>query len=283
VTGKTVVYDGDCPLCVSASQSMVRRGWIDEAHRRAFQSYAGDDAARLLEAGVRDGVGVIDDDTGRIRTGLDALLHLFEDRPPPLWARAARTRALRPLFALGYGLVAANRRALAPPPPRDVACACDPTPRPALQGTFALLCALVFVAIAACEALTLARLEPAGARTVAIFVLLLEAAPWFAQAAVVAARPAGQRLAAYGSFAWSATVSSLWLVPVLAVLRHVDATTQTVALGLGLALRLVTLRVMESKRRRDGRWWTRAASWTVEVGVVSAAIAGRELFVSLVA
>lgn len=273
---KTVVYDGDCPMCVATSRWMVEYGWIDEAHRRAFQTFEGDAAARLLEAGIRDGVVVVDDVTGELRIGYDGLAFVAEGKPAPVVVRTAFSPGLAPLARTVYALVAANRRAVAPPPPRDVACACDPSPKPLIETAFFALCFLLFAGVVALEAHVVAGLTVERRIGAGWIVQAAEIAPWVLQA-LVAASLVGRKLPYLAGFSWSAAVSALAMLPFLGVALFLGAGAAFVALAVGVAVRLALLRRMESKRRPASARGNPFAAWWIETalaGLVVLATAG---------
>lgn len=275
MTRKILVYDGDCPMCVAASERFVRRGWVAGDACRPFQSFGGEVAARLEAAGIRDGLGVIDQASGEIATGFPALLRLFERRPAPWWARLARLAPVLPVATFAYRVVAANRRALAPPPPRPFPCACDPTPSLLLQGTFVLSCAALFAAGAWIETSLVARFATRGRGGGVPWILLgAEASPWALQAFVAALAPRGA-LARLASFAWSATLSLYVVAGYLALAAWLGPPHGVWPLWGGLVIRVGFLAYMEEKHRRApspvGRRVT--ISWTGTTAVACAFLA----------
>lgn len=138
-----LVYDGDCPLCERSTRALVRLGWIGADQRRAYQAYEGTTAEALWNAHIRNEMAVLEPSTGAIRSGFDGILWLLEGSRVRLLVLPFRIPPLRALGRLVYGLVAANRRAIAPPLPAPgggrLRCACDPDDRPAYQLGFTVL------------------------------------------------------------------------------------------------------------------------------------------------
>ncbi|MDF1700899.1 MAG: hypothetical protein P1V36_07045 [Planctomycetota bacterium] len=137
---KILVYDGDCRMCTQFSRVAEKRWLVGDAERRAADSFEGDEAVRLAEAGVHNELAVIEPASGEIRSGYDGILWLM---------RSGSLGWLTPLFARGplawlgrtdYRTVAYNRRILSPVS-RSVTCACDPDLHRGYRWTFIVLCA----------------------------------------------------------------------------------------------------------------------------------------------
>src|SRR5918992_1550941 len=79
MSGKVLVYDGDCPICIRGSERFVRWGLVPEERRREFQSYEGEPAERLAAAGFRNEMAVFEPASGEIRTGIPGFLWLLRD------------------------------------------------------------------------------------------------------------------------------------------------------------------------------------------------------------
>lgn len=138
-TPKVLVYDGDCRMCTRFSRIADRRWLVGPAERRPADSFEGDTAVRLAEAGVHNELAVIDTATDEIRTGYDGILWLM---------RSGKLSWLVPLFARGplawlgrtdYKTVAYNRRIISPVK-RGIACACDPDLHVGYRTLFIVLC-----------------------------------------------------------------------------------------------------------------------------------------------
>jgi predicted DCC family thiol-disulfide oxidoreductase YuxK len=145
--GPVLVYDGDCPFCVAASEWLLRRAPAG-ARRRPAQEFAGQGARDLEAAGVRSALLVAPAGGGPPRAGLEGVALLLEGGRTAWWVRLLLAPALRPVLTPLYRLVAQNRRVLFPP----ASCgshACDPPPRPLLEVALvatSLLLALLVVA-----------------------------------------------------------------------------------------------------------------------------------------
>ena len=67
-----LVFDGDCPVCVSTVEALEKAGLVPAARRRAYQAFEGDVSARLWDAGIRNEIAVLDESTGVIESGVPA-------------------------------------------------------------------------------------------------------------------------------------------------------------------------------------------------------------------
>jgi predicted DCC family thiol-disulfide oxidoreductase YuxK len=251
VTRRVLVYDGDCPLCVATSERLERAGHLPEGGRRAFQALPEDQAKRLLDAGFADRMAVVDEDSGEIRTGLPALLWVFEGRPAPLWARVASRRPWSAVASFAYRVVASNRRAIAPRSPGRPPCACEPGEDGRLTAAFAGALAVAAGAVAAVEAAAVANLHPGRGLLGPRLLRAAEALPW-----VVVAVPALRRfpgaVSRLAAFSWSAAVSALAALPAFALGALLRPPFAGAALALGLVARLAVLARMELRRRPLG-------------------------------
>lgn len=126
---KLLAYDDLCPMCVAKSATLVRWARAGERARAALSSFEGETAARLEAAGARNELAVLDDATGAVSTGYDAIVDFLASHRGGAWPRVLGLAPVRAIGRVGYRMIAYNRRVLAPPRGR-VLCACDPDPRP---------------------------------------------------------------------------------------------------------------------------------------------------------
>jgi hypothetical protein len=158
----TVVYDGDCGLCRRAAGLFVRPLFVGrDTDARPFEAYDGEVAERLRAAGIHDEMAVIDEHTGEIRGGYRGILFAARRGRLGWLARLLALPGVRHGATALYRLVAYNRRILAPPPERTVACACEPSDHLGYRLAFM---ALSLVATFGCGALFMGALPapPAG-------------------------------------------------------------------------------------------------------------------------
>jgi predicted DCC family thiol-disulfide oxidoreductase YuxK len=107
---RTLIYDGQCRLCVTAKDGLERLG-KDSGVR--FVPYQSEEAACRLGSDYRPGrpdVAFLVEPDGTVRRGLDAFLPLLPGLPGGrLWHALMRVPILRPLAYLAYKLIARYR------------------------------------------------------------------------------------------------------------------------------------------------------------------------------
>ena len=131
MSAKILVYDGDCPMCEAISAFLVRAGLVPGDRRRTFQSFEVEIAQRLLDAGMRDEMAVLDPVSDQIRTGIPGFLWLLRDTRAAWVARLLDRPWMHRVLGAAYHLLGYNRRTLAPPSrPVGIVCDCDPEYRP---------------------------------------------------------------------------------------------------------------------------------------------------------
>ena len=126
---KTLIYDGECRLCVTAKEGIERLGGDREVR---FVPYQSEEAASRLGGEYKPGrpaVAFLVEADGRISRGLDAFLPLLPGLPGGrILSWMLRVPLLRPLAYLFYRLIARYRyhlfgavhlhKELPHPPPR---------------------------------------------------------------------------------------------------------------------------------------------------------------------
>lgn len=141
VTGPTLVYDGECSFCTALSALAVWFGLVAPARRRPYSDFDGAMAIRLWDSGIRDELIVFDPATDQLTGGAAAIVRLLHgSRAAPI-ARWLDHSLVRVALDLPYRLVAYNRRAIAPPVPGGIRCACDPTDHVGYRWAFTTLVA----------------------------------------------------------------------------------------------------------------------------------------------
>ena len=108
----TLIYDGECRLCVTAKDGIERLGGNTTVR---FVPYQSEEAACWLGADYtpgRPGVAFLIEPNGHIRRGLDAFLPLLPGLPGGRFIlRLLRIPFLHPLAYLSYRLIARYRYA----------------------------------------------------------------------------------------------------------------------------------------------------------------------------
>lgn len=256
MSGKVLVYDGDCPICIRGSERFVRWGLVPEERRREFQSYEGEPAERLAAAGFRNEMAVFEPASGEIRTGIPGFLWLLRDGRFGALARLLdRPFFVKPISG-AYHMISYNRRILAPPR-SAIRCACDPDDRPGYQLALMVLLLVFTLAIGALFGAAVA----AGSGVVrpgqgALRGLLAAGAGWavLAVAALVAV-PGGVRLRFLAHLAVVAAIGAAVLLPatLLAPFLQGAPLWLVVALAAGASL-VVMARQLPLRLRYLGLW-----------------------------
>lgn len=173
---RTLVYDGDCPMCGWIADRFIELGLVDADHRRPYQSFEGDLARQMEAAGIRNEMLVLDAETSELRAGIEGFLWLLSDSRWSFLAPLLDLAPLRGLMRVGYRTIAYNRRLLVPPP-RGIVCACDPDPHTGFLSL--LLVGLTLVALAGAWLLGFATsraFDSPGAVPIAVLAILAAAA-----------------------------------------------------------------------------------------------------------
>ena len=109
---KTLVYDATCPMCTWYTGKMVTAGLITESNRVAFPQLDIDNQCKLDLHRSRHEIPMIDETTGEVFYGLDALALIFSATYPflkPLITQHWFKTMLNPV----YHFISYNRRIIA--------------------------------------------------------------------------------------------------------------------------------------------------------------------------
>jgi hypothetical protein len=109
---KTLVYDATCPMCTWYTGKMVSAGLITQNNRVAFNQLDIDNQCKLNLTRARHEIPMIDETTGEVVYGIDALTLIFSNTYPilkPLITRQWFKTLLRPV----YSFISYNRRIIA--------------------------------------------------------------------------------------------------------------------------------------------------------------------------
>lgn len=109
---KTLVYDANCPMCSWYTGKMVKAGLINESNRVAFEQLGIDGVCQLNFTRARHQIPMIDQTTGEVIYGLDALALIFANRYPVLKAVVTAGWFKTILWPL-YHFISYNRRVIA--------------------------------------------------------------------------------------------------------------------------------------------------------------------------
>jgi len=110
---RTLIYDGQCRLCVTAKEGLERLGPAPQQSGIRFVPYQSEEAASRLGAEYKPGrpdVAFLVEPDGTISRGLDAFLPLVPGLPGGRVLHAIlRVPLIRPLAYFAYRLVARYR------------------------------------------------------------------------------------------------------------------------------------------------------------------------------
>jgi hypothetical protein len=112
LTTKTLVYDVNCPMCSWYTGKMVKAGLIKNTGRVSFEQLDLDNQCKLDLTRARHEIPMIDETTGDVLYGLDALTVVVATRYPilkPLITTTLFKTFLKPL----YYFISYNRRIIA--------------------------------------------------------------------------------------------------------------------------------------------------------------------------
>lgn len=137
-----LVYDGDCSLCLAWSRRLVRWAGLTDADRVSHHDLAPGLRARVEAAGLRNELKVVDRADGTITGGFEAIRRFGRGTGLASLVTLSGVPPFRWLFAFAYGVIARNRRVLAPTP-GGMVCACDPDPHLGYNLAFVLLATAV--------------------------------------------------------------------------------------------------------------------------------------------
>jgi hypothetical protein len=113
-TGKTLIYDNQCPMCTAYSSAFVKSGILEKEGRMGFHELDSQDFICHLdmERAGRE-IPLVDTLTGEIMYGTDALIFLIEARFPRL-GKGLRNPLVLGILKKLYAFVSLNRRIIIP-------------------------------------------------------------------------------------------------------------------------------------------------------------------------
>jgi len=109
---KTLVYDSNCSMCTWYTTKMVQTGLIESSGRVSFEQLNLDNQCRLDLKRARHEIPMIDESTGEVLYGLDALTIIFSNAYSflkPLITKPWFKTLIKPL----YYFISYNRRIIA--------------------------------------------------------------------------------------------------------------------------------------------------------------------------
>lgn len=135
----TFLYDDACPMCQAYTGAFKKLKWSD---RKAFSSLKKGEWAKLdLDRG-RHEIPLLDEKTGEIRYGLDAMTTILANAMPCL-RPVLRSRFFLAMLKPLYWLITYNRRIIAGTHPPATGIDCAPDYHPGWRLTYVILAFVV--------------------------------------------------------------------------------------------------------------------------------------------
>ena len=241
---KTLIYDGDCPMCGWIARRFGELGLADDGHRRPYQSFDGELAERIAAAGIHNEMLVHDAASDELRAGIEGFLWLLGDSRWRWLGGLLGLAPVRGLMRLVYRTIAYNRRILAPPP-RGIVCACDPDPHAGFRAFFLAVLAVFDLAGAWLLGLSVSRaFDGPGALPITVLAILALLAGLLALRVALPREPSEL----LGSLLVSVAGGVLVAAPGLLLSLALDGLGAQVLVG--IAVGLGTWRSLRSARRR---------------------------------
>lgn len=109
---KTLIYDNTCPMCDIYSHAFVSKGMLDKEGRKNFEELDTATLAKLDKDRARHEIPLVDNTTGEVLYGLDALTLIVANALPvfkPMITSGWFKKILTPL----YKFISYNRRVIA--------------------------------------------------------------------------------------------------------------------------------------------------------------------------
>jgi predicted DCC family thiol-disulfide oxidoreductase YuxK len=125
-SGKTLIYDGDCPMCNATVGLLLRLKLLRSEQALSNHHLSPDDLQSVRAAGIRNQLVVLDPESRETRSGIDGILWIVgENTGNHLAIRLLSLPGIRHLLRWGYQTVSYNRRVISPPR-RQIVCDCEP-------------------------------------------------------------------------------------------------------------------------------------------------------------
>ncbi|MBT1687998.1 DUF393 domain-containing protein [Dawidia soli] len=121
----TILYDNECPLCVTYTRAFVSTGMLDEAGRKSYNESVGKiDGVDWDRA--RNEIALVNHRDHTVAYGADAIVAVLANRFPAL-RLFTRVRLLRWLMSKLYSFISYNRKVVAPGKVFEGAASCTPS------------------------------------------------------------------------------------------------------------------------------------------------------------
>lgn len=173
-----VIYDGNCPVCISGIAKLIKLQLLPAEKATAFDELPEALRPKVDTERFRNEMALIDLDKGATLYGADAALHLFGERLPFI-APLLHTKTVRWMVGPLYKTIAFYRYVLSTPLPRPVRCACEPVSPPRYRYVWLAFTVIVSVILtAAFGASTSPYFPELSAETGAGYMLAIAGTGW---------------------------------------------------------------------------------------------------------
>jgi predicted DCC family thiol-disulfide oxidoreductase YuxK len=111
LSGKTIIYDDNCPMCAAYTGAFVKFGLLEQDGRLGFEDLSQDMSCQLDLNRARHEIPLLDRESGEVTYGKEALFMILGTRWPilkPLF----RFAPFRMMIHLLYQLITYNRRVI---------------------------------------------------------------------------------------------------------------------------------------------------------------------------
>jgi hypothetical protein len=258
VSSKILVFDGDCPVCVSTVEGLERAGLVPAERRRAYQAFEGDVSVRLWDAGIRNEIAVLDESSGVIVSGVPGLLSILGDSWIGPLARLLSFAPLAALLSVAYRHIAYNRRIIASNPPGPIACACDPDFHLGYRLGFLFIVGALASLGAYALGLTVPVHGEGGEPGSGVSMWITWGAGWLAASLCALRLPFEAAITWLGHLVVTALVGMMFFVPAMLTSIALEGSAQLVVLGIsgtGSLTYMTRMQLRRAKLQKLGAGW----------------------------
>ena len=108
---KTLIYDNECPLCTAYTGAFVKTGVLQKEGRKNFNEVSPRLLQQLDTQRSHDEIPLIDNNTGQVWYGIDALLEIVGDKLPFI-KTICKWKPINFLIKKIYKLISYNRKVI---------------------------------------------------------------------------------------------------------------------------------------------------------------------------
>lgn len=108
---KTLLYDNECPLCVAYTAAFVKAGLLNKEGRKSFNEADKKMIAGINSSRMYNEIPLIENETGKIWYGIDALLEILGTKFPCI-NKTGQWKPINWLLKKVYKLISYNRKVI---------------------------------------------------------------------------------------------------------------------------------------------------------------------------